>query len=326
MPQISIIVPVYNCETCLRRCIDSFLVQTFSDFELLLVNDGSTDSSGEICDEYLAKDSRVIVFHKDNGGVSSARNLGMDNAVGEWITFVDSDDWLDNIFLSQLYIDNINDVDLVISYAKQIDGIKEIYGRKYVTKYINSKEIKILFLENDLAWQTSPWGKLYKNNKCRDLRFIEGMHIGEDLMFLYTYLMNCNMIYILGENYYNYDIGGNNTLTKRVGKLKDELYAYNNVFKILNEFIEKYNIVEEQILNKINWIKSYYIHRVLNSLYHTSDLSASKRYTVISHLNVEIYTTFKDFSSKKELLLQFILKNKWYRLYDMLRFLVSKFR
>ena len=94
MPKISVIVPVYNAEKYLHRCVDSILTQTFTDFELLLINDGSKDKSGAICDEYAAKDSRVRVFHKENGGVSSARNLGLDNAKGEWITFVDSDDWI----------------------------------------------------------------------------------------------------------------------------------------------------------------------------------------------------------------------------------------
>lgn len=94
MPKISVIVPVYNTEQYLPRCIDSILAQTFTDFELLLIDDGSKDSSGKICDESAAKDSRIRVFHKENGGVSSARNMGLNNAQGEWITFVDSDDYL----------------------------------------------------------------------------------------------------------------------------------------------------------------------------------------------------------------------------------------
>ena len=100
-PKISVIVPVYNTEKWLVRCLDSILAQTFTDFELLLIDDGSTDGSSAICDEYAGKDSRVRVFHKPNGGVSSARNLGLDNAKGRWIAFADSDDivypcWLQN--------------------------------------------------------------------------------------------------------------------------------------------------------------------------------------------------------------------------------------
>ncbi|MEG1313359.1 MAG: glycosyltransferase, partial [Bacilli bacterium] len=93
-PKLSIIVPVYNVDKYINKCIESILAQTFTDFELLLVNDGSLDSSGSICDEYEKKDSRIKVFHKENGGVSSARNLGLENARGEWIAFVDGDDWI----------------------------------------------------------------------------------------------------------------------------------------------------------------------------------------------------------------------------------------
>ena len=103
-PKISVIVPVYNAEKYLHRCIDSILSQTFTDFELLLINDGSKDSSGAICDEYAAKDNRVRVFHKENGGASSARNLGLDNAKGEWIAFVDSDDLLEVNMLNHLLL------------------------------------------------------------------------------------------------------------------------------------------------------------------------------------------------------------------------------
>ena len=91
MPEISIIIPVYNSATYLRQCIDSILAQSFSDFELLLVDDGSSDGSGGICDEYAAKDSRIKVFHQQNAGVGAARNLGMEMAVSPWITFIDSE-------------------------------------------------------------------------------------------------------------------------------------------------------------------------------------------------------------------------------------------
>ena len=124
MPQISVIVPVYNTEKYLHRCIDSILAQTFTDFELLLIDDGSTDNSGTICDEYATKDSRVRVFHKKNGGVSSARNLGVDNAKGEWVTFVDSDDCVPQNGSALLY-EAISWTDC--QYAA---GVCQIDGRK----------------------------------------------------------------------------------------------------------------------------------------------------------------------------------------------------
>lgn len=101
-PCVSVIVPVYNAERWLRCCVDSILAQTFTDFELLLIDDGSKDNSGAICDEYALKDSRVRVLHKENSGVSSARNVGLDNALGEWIAFVDADDYINRDYLEIL--------------------------------------------------------------------------------------------------------------------------------------------------------------------------------------------------------------------------------
>ena len=104
MPEISVIVPVYRVEPYLRRCVDSILSQTFTDFELILVDDGSPDNCGAICDEYTLKDSRVRVIHKQNGGLSDARNAGIDIAQGNYLTFVDSDDWIHKDYLSYLYL------------------------------------------------------------------------------------------------------------------------------------------------------------------------------------------------------------------------------
>ena len=103
MPQISIIVPVYNVEPYLHKCIDSILAQTFTDFECILIDDGSPDNCPAICDEYATKDNRIILLHQKNAGVSAARNAGLNIAKGEWIGFVDSDDWIEKNALELLY-------------------------------------------------------------------------------------------------------------------------------------------------------------------------------------------------------------------------------
>jgi len=122
MPKISVIVPVYNVEKYLAKCIDSILAQTFTDFECILINDGSPDNSPAICDEYAKKDERMKVIHKENGGVSSARNTGLDIAQGEWITFADSDDWVDENYLELMYSNAIkNNCDLSICGFKSVD-------------------------------------------------------------------------------------------------------------------------------------------------------------------------------------------------------------
>ena len=102
-PSISIIIPVYKAEKYLHRCVDSVLAQTFTNFELILIDDGSPDNSGAICDEYAKQDGRVKVFHQKNQGVSVARNLGIEQAKGEWIAFIDSDDWVENTMYEEMY-------------------------------------------------------------------------------------------------------------------------------------------------------------------------------------------------------------------------------
>lgn len=127
MPQISIIVPVYKVENYLHKCLDSILAQTFTDWECILIDDGSPDNSGKICDEYAEKDSRFRVIHQENAGVSAARNAGLNVAQGEWITFVDSDDWVERNWLEELYkIAVHNDVDVVECgyWRETLDGIR----------------------------------------------------------------------------------------------------------------------------------------------------------------------------------------------------------
>lgn len=146
-PKISVIVPVYNVEKYLRRCIDSILAQTFTDFELLLIDDGSKDNSGDICDGYAMKDERVRVFHKKNGGVSSARNLGLDNAKGEWVSFVDADDYLDNCYYNNfLSFHDISDIVFTGFIIIKGNKKKKIVSEKYC-QY--SKNNEIIIIENN---------------------------------------------------------------------------------------------------------------------------------------------------------------------------------
>lgn len=123
MPKISVIVPVYNTEKYLHRCVDSILAQTYTDFELLLIDDGSTDGSGAICDELAQKDSRVRVFHQENGGVTSARKLGVKKSRGDYIYFVDSDDSIYNNALDVIYACMTDEYDLVVSNCIQDESI-----------------------------------------------------------------------------------------------------------------------------------------------------------------------------------------------------------
>ena len=191
-PLVSVIVPVYNAERYLHKCIDSILSQTMSDFELLLVDDGSNDASGNICDDYAEKDARVRVFHKANGGVSSARNTGLDNAAGEWVTFCDADDWVGNVHLIHMLSHADDRTDIVISYATICDK-DGMYKESYPEYKLDKNSFERLFTESDMHWHTSPWAKLYRKKiiEQHNIRFKLGMHIGEDAAFLFSFLQHC---------------------------------------------------------------------------------------------------------------------------------------
>lgn len=178
MPEISIIVPVYNVEAYLEECITSILDQTFKDFELILVDDSSTDRSGDICDQFAKIDSRIKVIHQKCGGASCARNLGLDNANGNYIGFVDSDDYIHPQMYEILYENIINnDVNMVIcNYKKVLE--KEKFYREYKKmdniKFYTNIEALEYFLSEEGYKYIPPWNKLYSKEIFYDLRFEEG--------------------------------------------------------------------------------------------------------------------------------------------------------
>lgn len=205
---ISIIVPVYNAESTLRRCIDSILSQTYSTFELILVDDGSTDTSLDICNEYAQKDERIIVCHKPNGGASSARNLGIDQARGELITFCDSDDWVLDKWLVT-YVENISCMDMIcqgiildksqlelplennearFEYIGDVKGLLDRMHQIGVVGYTVVKAFKASILKNN------------------NIRFNEKYSYHEDEEFILRYLVHCNSVISVSVSGYNYVI------------------------------------------------------------------------------------------------------------------------
>lgn len=191
-PLISIIIPVYNAESTLRKCIDSIINQKFTDWELLLVDDGSIDQSAQICDEYADNNSRIKVIHKENGGVSSARNLGLDNSCGEFIMFVDSDDFLVNNSINKNVLDGGEDL-ILFSYIINSGTKKNILVSPMPPCVISTekgiREFYYNFLQEGIF--KTVWSKIFKRSLIGNLRFDEKLLLGEDHLFLLQYL---NMI------------------------------------------------------------------------------------------------------------------------------------
>jgi len=203
-PKISIIVPVYKAEAYLRRCMDSLLTQTFTDFEVLLIDDGSPDHSGEICDEYAAKDSRVRVIHKENGGAASARQNGIENIRGEYTIHADSDDWVENDMLEKLYAKAQEDnADIVLCdyYLNYPDG-KQIVRKQQPTSLAVQDVIHDLFhhLQGSCCNKLVRSSLFQNNNIC----FEKGIDYGEDIIFNIKLLQLSPKISYLNRPFYHY--------------------------------------------------------------------------------------------------------------------------
>ena len=203
---VSVIVPVFNVEKYLKSCIESILNQTHNNLELILVDDGSTDNSGNICDEYKIKDKRIIVIHKENGGVSLARNSALEIAKGEYITFVDADDSIKSTYIEDLLeMCKENKCEMAISgFAnKQNDNITE--NKNQIEKRMTSEETLARML-NEKNFYATVWGKIFKRQIIDKIRFNEEYKIGEDLDFVVNVLSQNVMVYIntsLIDYYYN---------------------------------------------------------------------------------------------------------------------------
>ncbi len=222
-PLISIIIPVYNTEKYLSDCIDSVLSQTYNNFELILVDDGSNDQSGDICDEYAKSDSRVLSIHQENSGVSVARNQGISVANGDYLAFIDSDDIVHRDFLKTLINEiAIKDIDLIIcQFTKDESCIKNDNwdrnikeGRSY-----NIKDATLKMINGGLSW--CPFGKLYKTNIIKEnaLIFDKNIAFNEDMLFNLSYLSLCNGIIMeLEDCLYFYRDNPNSSCSKRFDK------------------------------------------------------------------------------------------------------------
>ena len=224
-PCVSIVVPVYNVEKYISTCIESILNQSLNNFELILVNDGSTDNSGKICDNYAMKDNRIKVIHKTNGGVSSARNVGIDISNGEYIGFVDPDDDIDKDMYKTMFNYTFDkSVDIVICKIKTINEITNRISESHIWEekncIINKNDIECKLIPSILKDSTystnSSCNKIYKKEifKSLNLRFDEEKHHGEDARLNLILFTNIERLVFVDKALYNYYIRQRESLTQ----------------------------------------------------------------------------------------------------------------
>lgn len=258
---ISIIVPVYNVEEYLKECIDSILNQTYKNLEIILVNDGSTDKSGSICEDYAKVDSRIKVVHKKNGGLSDARNLGLDRALGEYVIFIDSDDYIDQR-MCEILLNYANkySVDIVSCNFKRVfeNNIIEFNVPLFKEKikiFTNDEVLEKYFLT--LAPEIfATWNKLYKKSLFftdEKIRFpVNRLH--EDIATTYRLYAESKKVVLLNELLYNYRQRSNSIMKKISHKNIEDL------IKNMKEYIAFANLKDFKYPVQIGLIKSYLIY------------------------------------------------------------------
>ena len=249
--KISVIIPVYNVEKYLKRCLDSVINQTYKNLEIILVDDGSTDNSGKICDEYAKNDKRIIVIHKENGGVSVARNIGLDICTGDYVNFIDSDDWIDLKFFKKLY-DNLLKSHADISCCDYIRTEKYKNLKKEFLNYMDyyGENILEVYLEKEL---TSPCNKLYKKELWQNIKF-PANKTNEDICTIFKiFLKSKIVIYTEEKLYYYYKHSDSTIKSKFSNKNLDLLDAWQEVVRLSKKYPD--NI---QRLAKFRLKKAYF--------------------------------------------------------------------
>lgn len=238
VPKISVIVPVYNSGKFLHRCVDSILSQSFVNFEVLLIDDGSTDSSSIICDKYAERDSRLRVFHKENEGVSSARNLGIDNAKGEWVTFVDSDDWIDSeMFLS--FVKDSNNADVMISdfYMHTDEGT-------LIKRLLTDESNVIKRLHYWLQSYTTATSMFIKRSLCKNIKFPVGIKYREDFYFTIQIMYYARHTCKIDRPFYHY-CHTNEFSATNSALPKDQFNDIMNMYIIIIDFFKREGILSK---------------------------------------------------------------------------------
>ena len=260
---ISVVVPIYIVEKYLRLCLDSLLMQTYTNFEVLMINDGSPDDSANICKEYLAKDRRFQYFEKENGGLSDARNYGIEHSKGEYITFVDSDDWLKETFLEDLYeAITRTGADIALSTYIIYDDFQSVYNIPVIGEYYERIWMSDEFIRElpqlemkDNSYSTS-WAKLFKKELFCTIRFPKGKLIEDTRTNIKLFLESSRLVYI-NKCLYFYRIRGGSiiqTITEKL--LKDVLDTLIERLSLVTMKGLYSNIYKETLLESLKY-RSY---------------------------------------------------------------------
>lgn len=289
---ISVIVPVYNVEKYLQRCVNSLLAQTYTDYEIILVDDGSTDSSGQICDHYATLDPRIRVIHKPNGGLSSARNTGIDVCTGDYICFIDSDDYInDNMLecMNKCISDNHAEIcmcgySIVEEHNRAVHSITFNESRSYSTDEI--------FREVIIPLKTAAWNKLFSRALIGENRFPDGRIHGEDLVFFLKIIEATTCICSTEYIGYNYIKRPSSITTSSMNSHSfDEVWCKDEALKIVEQ---KFPLFANLVLRWPFRARLNLLRKIYNLSEYSTTASDYKAWLHENYPKSKQYLTFKD--------------------------------
>ena len=253
---ISVIIPVFNNEDYLKECIESIINQSYKHLEIILIDDGSTDNSKKICDEYAQRDSRIKTIHKANEGVSQTRNLGIDMATGEWITFIDADDYIEKDFIEKTMKSALEEkCDIVITGYRRLRGEKEETICKKESYMLNGREFLLEALSPQEGVGFSAM-KLIKKSIIKDVRFDSRLKVGEDALFNIMLSENIERAFYLNKDIYIYRVN-----QVSVVKRYDQDYAkkYLQSMQINKEYITNKFKDDKEVVQKLNNFIAFHV-------------------------------------------------------------------
>lgn len=258
---ISVIVPVYNVDKYLERCLDSIINQTYNNLEIILIDDGSTDKSAKICDVYKNKDQRIVVIHKKNEGVSSARNYGLKIAHGNYVGFVDSDDYINSNMYEILYANFLKyNVDISMcnyNIIKQRTVDSRYHENLKNDDFIIENKEQFYKMLNQFYFKGFLWNKLFKKDNAKKIGFRSDISFCEDLLFVAEYAQACNTFCYYKKPLYNYVIRESSAIRSKISlKTLSVIKAYEEIIKILNKFA-KDEVIEYKYSEMLWFIKVY---------------------------------------------------------------------
>lgn len=264
----SVIIPVYNSEKTIKRCIDSIASQERTDVEIIVINDGSTDMTESICNRMQNKYNNIVYIYKENGGVSSARNLGLSAAKGKYVMFIDSDDYVDGKCFEIFDSYTQSDADYYqFVFSIEANGtVKKVIS--WPERYVNTESEREAFIVESVVTRSinSCWAKLYRREiiEKTGLRFYEELSMGEDLTFVFTFLLSADKIERIDSRIYFADVTNKESLSRRYReKLPEQkILVYE---KMLNA-LEKSNIKGESVKNSLAWLHYRNAYSVVNDL------------------------------------------------------------